>query len=106
MKLHLILKSPLPVKLSKLIMNGNLATVPLVRKKNPTHLFVGDQEFFEVKLNVKTSKGCESNIENRIYIKSETTTDFLITQTQRSLAFEPDVKDIAPQNYLWEFAER
>ncbi|MAZ36158.1 MAG: hypothetical protein CL842_01755 [Crocinitomicaceae bacterium] len=73
------------------------------KEKNPTHLFVGDQEFFEVKLNVKTSKGCESNIENRIYIKSETTTDFLITQTQRSLAFEPDVKDIAPQNYLWEF---
>jgi PKD repeat protein len=73
------------------------------QEKNPSHIYVGDNDYFDVKLSVKTSKGCQSEIENRVFIKTEATTDFVITQSQRSLAFRPDVESITPLNYLWEF---
>ncbi len=72
-------------------------------EKTPSHLYVGDINFYDVKLSVKTSKGCQSEIQNRVFIKTEATTDFIITQTQRSLSFEPEVESITPLNYLWEF---
>lgn len=72
-------------------------------EKNPKHVFSGKEEFYEVNLKVKTSKGCESEIKNRVYTESKAETDFVITQTQQSLAFKPEVKEVTPQNYLWEF---
>lgn len=72
-------------------------------EKTPSHLYTGEQDFYDVKLSVNTSKGCQSEIENRVFIKTEATTDFVITQTQRSLTFEPEVESLTPLNYLWEF---
>ncbi len=74
-------------------------------EKNPKHIYTGDKEYYDVKLKVKTSKGCESEIKNRVYTNSSVNTDFRITQSNQSLALKPEVEDVAPQNYLWEFED-
>lgn len=75
------------------------------KEKTPTHIFTGEKSSYNVTLHVSTSKGCESIINNRIYISSGSpaTADFQITQDKNALYLQPELEEIQAENYLWEF---
>ncbi|MBD79088.1 MAG: hypothetical protein CL840_09230 [Crocinitomicaceae bacterium] len=73
--------------------------------QNPYHLFEADKEYYDVSIQVKTSKKVESNLVNRIYTSSGCKTSFDLVKNGQSSRLVAKHEGGRVAQYYWEFED-